>query len=245
MGAVKMDNDHRRVALVTGAARGIGAEVARQLAAHGFEVIVTARDLVAAEEVSATVTGDGHRSRAAELDIASPDSIERLGRAFDGQPLHLLVNNAAAFADWSETASTADLAEARHVMDVNLFGAWHVTRALLPALRLAGSARIVNVGSGSGSHGDPTFGLGTNPIAASYAISKAAVHALTVKLAVELAADGITVVAADPGLTASAPGMEAMGARPVPDGAASIVTAALSNTIAAGSFTRDGSPLAW
>lgn len=240
-----MDNHERSVALVTGAARGIGAEVARQLAARGFEVIVTARDAAAAEQISARITDDGHRSRAAALDIADRSSIERLGRLLDGEPLHLLVNNAAAFADWSEMASTADLENARHVMDVNLFGAWHLTRTLLPSLRLAGSARIVNVGSGSGSHGDPTFGLGTNPIAASYAISKAALHALTVKLAVELGADGITVVAADPGLTATAPGMEAMGARPVPDGAASIVTAALSNTLTAGSFTRDGSPLAW
>jgi NAD(P)-dependent dehydrogenase (short-subunit alcohol dehydrogenase family) len=74
-------------------------------------------------------------------------------------------------------------------------------------------------------------------------VSEAALHALTVKLSVELAHEGITVVAADPGLTATALGMEAMGARPIPDGAGSILTAALAHDT--GTFTRDGHPLAW
>lgn len=88
----------------------------------------------------------------------------------------------------------------------------------LPALRCADHARIVNVGSGAGSRAATDFGLATNPGSASYAVSKAALHALTAKPAVELAADGILVNAVDPGLTATPPGMEAMGARPIVDG---------------------------
>jgi NAD(P)-dependent dehydrogenase (short-subunit alcohol dehydrogenase family) len=236
---------HQPVALVTGAARGIGAEVARQLADVGYEVIVAARDLAAAEVVSEPLRAFGHRVRSVALDIADRSSVERLAAALEGERLDLLVNNAAAFADWAETASTADLVLARAVMDTNLFGTWRVIQATLPSLRRSPAARIVNVGSGAGSHGDTAFGLPTNPASASYAISKAALHALTVKLAVELAGEGIVVAAVDPGLTATAPGMEAMGARPVADGAASVVTAATSPDVASGSFTRDGQTLAW
>ncbi len=171
------------LALVTGAARGIGAQVALQLAEQGYDVLVAARDLD----------------------------------------------------------------QARSVMDTNLFGTWRLTQALLPALRrAASSARIVMVGSGSGSHGDPDFGLPTSPVSVSYAVSKAALHALTVKLSVELAPDGILVNAVDPGLTATAPGMEAMGARPVADGARSVVHAALlPDGGPTGTLTRDGEPMPW
>ena len=233
-------------AVVTGGARGIGAEVARQLAAAGYEVVVAARDLDAAEQVAAALRADGLAARGVDLDLNDARSIASLAAALGDEPLDVLVNNAAAFADWSETASTADLDGARAVMETNLFGTWAVVQAVLPALRRSTDARIVNVGSGSGSHGDPAFGLAVNPTAASYAISKAAVHALTAKLATELRAEGIRVDAADPGLTATAPGMEAMGARPIPDGARSIVDAVLRDAdTPSGTFTRDGHTLPW
>jgi NAD(P)-dependent dehydrogenase (short-subunit alcohol dehydrogenase family) len=178
----------------------------------------------------------------AALDVADPVSVEALAAEVGGRPLRVLVNNAAAFADWTETATGADLDAARAVMDTNLFGPWRVVQALLPALRAGAPARVVNVGSGSGSHGDPQFGLPANPVSTSYAVSKAALHALTVKLAVELGDDGIVVNAVDPGLTATAPGMAAMGARPVPDGASSVLAALRAP---AGTFTRDGETLPW
>jgi NAD(P)-dependent dehydrogenase (short-subunit alcohol dehydrogenase family) len=234
--------EDRPLALVTGAARGIGAEVARQLAVDGYAIVVTARDARSAAEHAAALVADGHTAVGAALDVADPDSVRALAAEVVQRPLQVLVNNAAAFADWTETATGADLDAARAVMDTNLFGPWRVVQALLPALRAGAPARVVNVGSGSGSHGDPQFGLPANPVSTSYAVSKAALHALTVKLAVELGDDGIVVNAVDPGLTATAPGMAAMGARPVPDGASSVLAALRAP---AGTFTRDGETLPW
>lgn len=234
--------EDRPLALVTGAARGIGAEAARQLAADGYAVVVTARDAAAASAHADALVAEGHAAVGAALDVADPASVAALAREVGDRPLRVLVNNAAAFADWTETATSADLDAARVVLDTNLLGPWRVVLALLPALRAGAPARVVNVGSGSGSHGDPQFGLSTNPVSTTYAVSKAALHALTVKLAVELRDEDIVVNAVDPGLTATAPGMEAMGARPVPEGAASVLAALRAP---AGTFTRDGETLPW
>jgi NAD(P)-dependent dehydrogenase (short-subunit alcohol dehydrogenase family) len=157
-----------------------------------------------------------------------------------------LVNNAAVVADWAETACSADLEAARVVFETNLFGAWRLTQALVPLLRRSRTGRVVNVASGAGSHGDPQFGLATGAGVASYGISKAALGALTTKLALELRADDVLVNAVCPGLTATAPGMGAMGARPVADGAAGVVWAAtLPDDGPTGGFFRDGEPLPW
>jgi NAD(P)-dependent dehydrogenase (short-subunit alcohol dehydrogenase family) len=107
--------------------------------------------------------------------------------------------------------------------------------------------RIVNVASGGDSHGDPQFGLATpGGTAASYGISKAAVNALTSKLAAELDGTGVLVNSVAPGLTATAPGMEEMGARPIPEGATSVVWAAtIPDDGPSGGFFRDGEPMPW
>ncbi|GAA1032626.1 hypothetical protein GCM10009557_31720 [Virgisporangium ochraceum] len=134
--------------------------------------------------------------------------------------LDVLVNNAAAFVDWTETATNADLDAARRVMETNLFGTWRLTQALLPLLRRSPAPRVVNVSSGGGSHGVMSFGrTARGGMAASYGISKAALNALTATLATELADTTILVNAVCPGLTATWPGAESMGARPVADSA--------------------------
>lgn len=241
-------DDVRPVALVTGANRGIGLEVARQLARRGMTVVMGAREAANGEAAVEELTSEGLEARAVVLDVADGTSTGRLAAEIESGfgRLDVLVNNAAAFADWSETASGADLENARAVFDINLFGAWRVTQALLPLLGRSGRARIVNVSSGAGSHGEPNFGLASGPSAASYAVSKAALTALTSKLAVELEGSGILVNAVDPSLTATAPGMEEMGARPIPEGASSVVWAAtLPEDGPTGGFFRDGEPLPW
>ncbi|MEM6428343.1 MAG: SDR family oxidoreductase [Deinococcota bacterium] len=238
----------QEIALVTGASRGIGLEVVRQLAHKGMRVVLTARNVEKGESAVKELRAEGLEASFTELDVDDLASVERAVSEFEQQhgQLDVLINNAAAFADWSETPSQASLNHARTVMDTNLFGPWRVIQAFLPLLRKSEHARIVNVASGSGSFGEPQFGLTANPVAASYAISKAALNALTAKLAVELKEQGIIVNATGPGLTATAPGMEKMGARPIPEGAASIVwTAMLAKDGPTGGFFRDGQQLPW
>lgn len=226
------------IALVTGAGRGIGREVAAQLAEQGYDVVVTARDLQVASSVAAEIRG-----RAIALDVTDPEQIVAAA-AFVGDRLDVLVSNAAAFADWSETATSADLDAVDLLWHTNVVGPWRLAQALLPTLTRSEHGRLVMVTSGSGSHGEPEFGLGANPVATSYAVTKAAANALVRKLA--QVADGVLVNAVDPGLTATAPGMEAMGARPVADGARSVVWAAtLPDDGPTGGFFRDGQPLPW
>ncbi len=235
-----------RVALVTGAARGIGLEVCRQLAQAGMTVLLTARDAGRAQ-AAAQDLGAGARELA--LDVADPASVAAAVGEVEREPgrLDVLVCNAAAYADWSEVASSADLHASRDVFETNLFGTWATAQAFLPLLRRSAHGRLVLVSSGAGSHGDPGFGLPTNDgAAASYGISKAAINALAAKLAAEPANAGVLVNAVCPGLTATAPGMEAMGARPVAEGAASVAWAALLDDGGpTGGLFRDGRPLPW
>ncbi len=132
-------------------------------------------------------------------------------------------------------------------MDATLFGAWRVTQALVPLLTKSARARVVNVSSGAGSHGDPAFGLTTkNAMGPAYAVAKAALNALTVTFANELRDAKVLVNAVCPGFTATFPGGESMGARPLSAGAASVVWAAvLADDGPTAGFFRDGKPLSW
>lgn len=248
----------RPVALVTGGSHGLGLEVARQLAGEGFLVLVSARNSDAAAtaiaEAASGLTrdsaGDGEvRPLAVALDVTNDASVRGAAEAIAADPgrLDVLVNNAAAYVDWAETATGADLDAARSVLDTNLFGAWRTTQALLPLLRASDRPRVVNISSGAGSHGDPTFGLtARGGAAASYGISKAALNALTTTVATELADTPVIVNAVCPDLTATYPGAEDMGARPVEESAKGVVWAAtLPDDGPRGGFFRDGRPLAW
>jgi NAD(P)-dependent dehydrogenase (short-subunit alcohol dehydrogenase family) len=243
--------ESKRIALVTGASHGIGLEVCRQLAEQGLAVILTARDLTKAQSAANQLTQAEPKLdiRSLALDLANEAVIKQASVELEKEfgKLDILVNNAAAYADWMELPSTADLSVARQVLETTLFGTWQVIQTLLPLLKKSEHGRIVNVSSGAGSHGDSQFGLATNRGAtASYGIAKAALNALTTKFAAELAGTSLLVNAVCPGLTATAPGMEAMGARPIPEGAASIVWAALlPDAGPSGGFFRDGKPLPW
>src|SRR3712207_2914362 len=238
-----------KVAVVTGAGRGIGLEVCRQLAERGMTVVLTARDSEKAKAAAEQLGGDGLDVIPNALDVSNDESVRGLAAELEQEfvTVDVLVNNAAAYADWSEMASSTDLELAQGVLETNLLGAWRVCQVFLPLIRRSGHGRIVNVSSGAGSHGDPQFGLTTNRgSAASYGISKAAINALTAKLAAELEGTGVLVNAVCPGLTATAPGMEAMGARPISEGAASVVWGAvIPDGGPTGGFFRDGEPLPW
>lgn len=240
----------KRVALVTGVGRrdGIGFEVCRQLAANGLRVVLSARSEAKARLLADELCAEGHDVVPLGLDVTDrasrAEATERL-RELGG--LDVLINNASGLGRMGEGVESAQLEDARSAIETTLLGTWGVIQAVLPLLRDGRHARIVNVSSGAGSHGDPVFGLRTgNAMGPSYACAKAALNALTSSLSKELSGAGILVNAVCPGFTATFPGGEAMGARPVADGAASIVWAALlSDEGPSGGFFRDGKELPW
>ena len=228
------------VAVVTGANRGIGLEVSRQLAGLGYAVVLGSRDLARGEAAAADLDVGDRSVLACQLDVADDASVaraadfvtERFGRC------DALVNNAAIHYDTWQRAESADLAVVHEAMETNLFGAWRVTLALLPMLRVAPHARIVNVSSGGGSLS--SMGAGTP----AYSTTKAALNALTRTLAAELRGDGVLVNAICPGWTAT--DMGGGGGRPVSEGAASVVWGVtLPDDGPSGGFFRDGRALDW
>jgi NAD(P)-dependent dehydrogenase (short-subunit alcohol dehydrogenase family) len=244
-------SSERRVALVTGVGRreGIGFEVCRQLGARGLTVVLTARTSDKARALADALAQEGLDVTSAALEVTDEASrraaTEHVRVKFG--VVDVLVNNAAGMGRMGETVASANLAETRAAFETTVFGNWAVTQAFLPLLRASKHPRIVNVSSGAGPHGDTVFGLRTgNGMGPSYATAKAALNALTSSLATELAGTGVLVNAVCPGFTATFPGAESMGARPVADGAASIVWAALlPDDGPTGGFFRDGEALPW
>lgn len=237
------------VALVTGANRGLGFEVCRQLATRGYTVLLSGRDFAKAETAAAEIANGGV-VHPLLLDAGNDESVsaaaatiaEKFGR------LDVLVNNAGGNFDTTNITSTVAMDYVRETLEMNLIGAWRVIKAMLPLLAKSTNARIVNVSSGAGAF-ESAIGFGLTKMGGSapaYSISKTALTALTVKLATELKDSGILINAVCPGWTATYPGGEAQGARPVADGAAGIVWAAtLPDDGPTGGFFRDGQPLAW
>jgi 3-oxoacyl-[acyl-carrier protein] reductase len=183
---------HTRVALVTGASRGIGRAIAMELARVGFVVGVnylSRQDQ--AEGTVATITAGGGEAVALQADVADPQAVDRMFAALDRHfgRLDALVNN-AGIGGRIESLTAIDDATWRRTLAVNLDGAFYCLRAAVPRLRAAGGGRIVNISSGAAKTG----GL----IGAHYAASKAGLLALTAKAARELARDGISVNAVLP-----------------------------------------------
>ncbi len=135
-----------RVAIVTGANRGIGLEVTRQLADLGYTVVLGSRDL-GKGEAAAKKLKVGDRVLARRLDVTEQSTIDRLRDeiATTFGPLHVLVNNAAIHYDTWENAADADLRIVHEALDTNLFGAWRMCQAFIPLLRKSKHGRIVNV----------------------------------------------------------------------------------------------------
>jgi NAD(P)-dependent dehydrogenase (short-subunit alcohol dehydrogenase family) len=230
----------QQIAIVTGANRGIGLEIARQLAHQGMTVILGSRDLQKGEAAAAELANEGLQVLPRQLDVTDFDSITRLAVQVEQEfgRLDVLVNNAGILYDTWQKPSTADLDTVQEALDTNLLGVWRMCKAFVPLLRRSQHGRIANVSSGAGaiaSMDDST---------PAYSVSKAGLNAFTRTLAAELKRDGILVNAICPGWVAT--DMGGAGGRPAEDGAASVVWAVmLPDDGPSGGFFRDGKPLSW
>lgn len=226
------------IAIVTGANRGIGLEVCRQLARLNYTVILGSRDPAKGERAAAQLNDSRIIPR--QLDVSDAASIERLRdwAAAEFGVLDVLVNNTAIHYYTWQRAVNADLNVVQEAMETNVYGAWRMVQAFLPMLRKSQHGRIVNVSSEAGSLA--SMGGGTP----AYSMSKVALNALTRMLAAELRSSHILVNAVCPGWVAT--DMGGSGGRPVHEGAASVVWAAtLPDDGPTGGFFRDGKPLRW
>ncbi|QNE22090.1 SDR family NAD(P)-dependent oxidoreductase [Kribbella qitaiheensis] len=211
------------VALVTGANKGIGREIARQLADHGFTVYIGARDASRGEAAAAELAGD---VRFVQLDVTDAESVGAAVKSIeaDSGRLDILVNNAGIADEWGVDLVDMTAEHLRTTYEVNVFGVATVTSACIPLLRKSPNARVVNMSSSLGSLTRLSdFGTAqSSHQMLAYSSSKAALNALTVLYAAALRADGIKVNAATPGLVPTDLNTAAefpRGSRTVADGA--------------------------
>ncbi len=198
-----MTKDTRKVALITGANKGIGFEVARQLGKQGVHVLVGARDEGRGKAAVEQLTAQNILATYLALDVTDSESISKAATQIsqDFGKLDILVNNAGISGNIGTPPSQTDIDAMRQVYDTNVFGTASVTIAMIPLLKQASQARIVNVSSSLGSITmalDPSdMFYGINSL--QYQSSKAALNAITVEFAKELERNGIKVNAACPG----------------------------------------------
>ncbi|MFF2183867.1 SDR family oxidoreductase [Streptomyces sp. NPDC058155] len=241
-----------KIALVTGANKGIGYEIATGLGALGYRVGVGARDEARRESAVEKLRAAGVDAFGVPLDVTSDQSVadavelieRRAGR------LDALVNNAGISGEmgpgWGQDPTTLDLGVVRTVVETNVFGVIRVTNAMLPLLRRSTSPRIVNVSSSVGSltrQADPDIEIG--PIMAAYAPSKSYLNAVTVQYARQFAGSNILVNAACPGLVAT-DFTGFLGPRTPEQGAATAIRlATLPDGGPSGSFFEDDGVIPW
>jgi len=230
-------DQNESIAIVTGANRGIGLEVVRELAKLGFKVFLGSRELSKGQSAAATL--QDKRVEPVQLDVVDPSSIERLRETIEQRygKLDVLVNNAGALYDSWERVTNADLKTVRAAFETNTLGPWRMAQAFIALLEKSAHARIVNVSSETGALSSMS---GETP---AYSISKLALNGLTKMLASDLKRANIIVNSVCPGWVATDMGGP-NAPRNVREGAASVIWAVtLPDDGPTGGFFRDGQPL--
>jgi NAD(P)-dependent dehydrogenase (short-subunit alcohol dehydrogenase family) len=195
-----------KIALITGANKGIGLEIARQLGTQGITVLLGVRDENRGREAAQKLQAEQIDARPVQLDVTKQDTIDTAASYIESEfgKLDILVNNAGIAID-NAPPSQLDIEILRRTYDTNIFGVFAVTKAMLPLLRKSDAGRIVNMSSGLGSltqNSDPNYEYAQfKPLA--YNSSKTALNAMTIQFAHELKDTPIKVNAADPGYVAT------------------------------------------
>jgi NAD(P)-dependent dehydrogenase (short-subunit alcohol dehydrogenase family) len=198
--------NRQTIALVTGANKGIGYEIAAGLGALGWSVGVGARDAERREAAVQKLRAAGADAFGVPLDVTDDASVIAAARLFEERAgrLDVLVNNAGVTGGSPQLPTTVDLAAVRRALEANVLGVIRVTNAMLPLLRRSASPRIVNMSSSVGSLTLQTApGAETGPISAAYAPSKTFLNAVTVQYARELGETNILINAGCPGFCAT------------------------------------------
>jgi len=239
----------KKIALVTGANKGIGRAIAAELAKTGMTVLLGARNAAAGEEAAAQLRKENLEVHFIHLDLVQATTIAAAAASIASrfQRLDVLVNNAAIVDPADGPPGTANLNSVKRILDTNFHGTLAVTQAMLPLLRKAEQARIVNLSSGLGSlqmNSDPNWGFANFKLI-GYCTSKAALNMLTVQLAYELRDSGIKVNAVSPGFVDTDMNQH-RGTLTVEQGAAEPVRLALLPADGpTGGFFRDGVRIDW
>ncbi len=230
--------EHRKIALVTGANKGIGFEVARTLARLGWRVFLGARNLGAGREAAEKIT-EGEVT-VLEIDVSHPESVGRAAEVFarHADYLDVLVNNAGILLDEDESALTITPRIFETTLRTNTLGPWLVTQAFLPVLHKSDAPRVVNVSSGGGQLED-----GADGWAPGYCVSKTALNGVTVQLAAALPKFAINSIC--PGWVRTDMGGED-ATRSLGEGAAGIVWLATeAPQDLTGKFVKDRKVIPW
>jgi NAD(P)-dependent dehydrogenase (short-subunit alcohol dehydrogenase family) len=229
-----------KTALVTGANKGIGYEVARQLAGRGFEVFIGARNRDAGQKAAAAITERGEKAIFLEIDVADEASVTAAAREFCKTADHLdvLVNNAGIIADGDDGILEIRDELIRKTLETNTLGALRVARAFMPLLRKSKAPRVINVSSGGGQ-----LTGGADGWSPGYCISKTALNGVTSQLAAALPKFAVNSVC--PGWVRTDMGGQG-AARSVEEGADTIVWLATdAPQKLTGKFLRDRKEIAW
>jgi len=239
----------KKVALITGANKGIGFEISRQLAKQGITVVIGARNETRGAEAAAKLRDEGLDARHVRLDVTDASTLESLPRFFEERfdRLDILVNNAGVLLDEGTPLSELDIKVLRQTFETNFFGAFAVAKALLPLIRRSEAGRIVNVSSELGSLadlGDPDS-ASAGFVSFAYPASKVALNALTVLLARELRGSGVKVNSADPGWVRTDMGTAAAPLTPEEGADTPVWLATLPEDGPTGGFFRSRQPMAW
>ncbi|MFJ6614842.1 SDR family NAD(P)-dependent oxidoreductase [Streptomyces sp. NPDC091289] len=244
--------NHPMIALVTGGNKGIGREIAAQLAELGHTVLIGARSIERGEEAAAELRAAGGDVTAVALDVTDPASVSAAAETVRSRfgRLDALINNAGIShqpgADFAgQLPRSADVDHVRYVFETNVFGVITVSSAFLPLLRDSDSPRIVNVSSSAGSLAAISDFANSDPIALGYVPSKTALTAVTMMYARDLASENILVNAVCPGFVATDLNNHHGTGTPQDGARQAVAMATIGVDGPTGTFTDVNGPVAW